>query len=155
MTTIKSLTYGGIGSIALAVLIPSMSFAETGQSAIADITDTGSRVHRVSHSLAEASAYTGGTSGYKWGNKAPRTNSANTQWADSSTRSSYKWGNSASDSKAESRSYAGASSYQWGTMGVSGQSGYRWGVRNDSDQSGYRWGVRNDSDQTGYRWGVR
>ena len=95
MTTIKSLSYGGIGSIALAMLIPSMSFAETGQSAAADTTDTGSRVHRVSHSLAEASAYTGSTSGYKWGNKTPRTNSANTQWAGSTSRSGYKWGNSA------------------------------------------------------------
>jgi len=154
MTTIKSLSYAGIGSIALAMLTPSVSFAEAGQAAAAN-ANTGNQVHRVSHSLAGASTYTGSTSGYKWGNKPPMTNTADTQWTDSTTRSGYKWGNSSSDSKPESQSYAGASSYQWGTMGVSDQSGYRWGVRNYSDQAGYRWGVRNNSDQTGYRWGVR
>jgi hypothetical protein len=151
MNTIKSLSYG---SIALAMLIPSTSFAETGQAAVAISAATDSRVHRVSHSLAEVSAYTGSASGYKWGNKAPEINSANTQWAKSSTRGSYKWGNPASDSRVELRSYANAPSYQWGTMGFSGQSGYRWGMNSFSDQSGYRWGMNSFSDQSGYRWGM-
>ena len=141
MTTIKSLSYAGIGSIALAMLTPSMSFADTGQTAAANTASTGSQVHRVSHSLAGASTYTGSTSGYKWGKSAPQSDSVSTKWADSTSRSGYKWGNSTSDSRAESRSYAGASSYQWGTMGFSGQSGYRWGMNSFSDQSGYRWGM--------------
>ena len=151
MNTIKSLTYGGI---ALAMLIPSMSFAEVGQVA-ANTTNTGNQVHRVSHTLAGASEYTSGTSGYKWGKSAPQSDSSSTKWAESTTRNGYKWGNSAGDSKPATRSYAGAPSYQWGVMGVSGQSGYRWGIRNNSEQTGYRWGIRNNSEQTGYRWGIR
>ena len=142
MNTLKLLSYAGIGSIALAVLAPTLSFAETDQVSAENSTNAHSLVHRVSHSLADAGAYTSGTSGYKWGKKTQQSNSANTQWAQSSSRGGYKWGSAAPTSTPESQSYAGEPSYQWGAMSFSDQSGNRWGMRSFSEQSGNRWGMR-------------
>ena len=142
MTNIKALSYAGISSVTLALLAPSASFAGVEQSEAVTGTNPHSLVQRISHSLAEATEYTASASGYKWGKSALRSGSASTKWADStSDHSGYKWGGSASDIKRESQSYAGASSYQWGSMNFSEQSGYRWGMNSFSEQSGYRWGM--------------
>ena len=156
MKTLKTTGYAAIGSLTLALMTPAISVAEVNQVNTNSASGSHSLVHRVSHSLADADNYTGGSdSGYKWGKQAARTESADAQWADSTTRGGYKWGNSATTEKPASQSYAGSSSYKWGTMSFSDQAGYRWGQRSFSDQAGYRWGQRNFSDQTGYRWGQR
>ena len=140
MNTIKNFGCAGISSIVLSLLAPSVSFAEA---AVNNEPSTHSLVHRVSHSLAGADAYTSSrTAGYKWGQVSEQNESSKAKWSGSnSVRSSYKWGDD-SAAKPESKSYAGASSFQWGTMNFSDQSGYRWGARNFSDQAGYRWGAR-------------
>ena len=155
MNTLKKLSYASIGTLALTLMAPSVSLAESGQTS-ANTAGSHNLVHRVSHSLADADAYTGGTgAGYKWGKKASQSESSNAQWAESSTRGGYKWGNSSTSAKSDAPSYAGTSSYQWGSMSFAEQSGYRWGMRSFSDQAGYRWGMRSFSDQAGYRWGMR
>ena len=141
MNTKKSLGIAGIGSIALAMIAPSVSFADAGQAAATNGTSSHSLVHRVTHSLADSQSYTSsGTAGYKWGKKIEQGQS-DAKWAEStSTRSGYKWGDS-SQADGEAQSYAGASAYEWGTMNFAGQAGYRWGMNSFADQSGYRWGM--------------
>ena len=151
MKTTKTLGYAGAASIAIAMMAPSLSFADAGQVAKASGASSHSLVHRVTHSLAGSESYTSTSQGgYKWGRKAEQPES-NAKWAGStSTRSGYKWGDSAASEPAEAQSFAGASSYDWGVQNFAEQSGYKWGLRNLADQTGYKWGLRNSADQTSY-----
>jgi hypothetical protein len=153
MNNSKALKYAGISSITLALLSPSLSLADASQSngAIGH-----SFVHRVSHSLADANAYTGGSnSGYKWGKKAGQTDTNARGANGASDRGSYRWGNSTPVENSDARNYAGATSYQWGTMSFPEQSGYKWGIRSYADQSGYKWGIRSYAEQSAYKSGTR
>jgi len=136
MKTIKTLGYAGAASIAIAMMAPSMSFADAGQVANANGTSSHSLVHRVTHSLAGSESYTSTSQGgYKWGRKAEQPES-NAKWAGStSARSGYKWGDSAA-SEPEAQSFAGTSSYDWGVQNFAEQSGYRWGLKDFSEQTG-------------------
>ena len=140
MHTSKALKYAGIGSITLALASLSLSLADA---SLSNGTSGHSLVHKVSHSLADANVYNGGSNaGYKWGKKLHQTDS-NVRWAnDASERRSYRWGNSGAAKSSDARSYAGASSYQRGAVGFPEQSGYKWGASNYADQAGYRWGSR-------------
>jgi hypothetical protein len=142
MNTLKAIKIAGLSSIAAVLMTPSLSIAETTQSNATAGTGGHSLVHRVSHSLADSKAYTrSGNAGYKWGKSVQPADSQESWTENSTARSGYKWGKT-SEAKAESQSYAGASSYQWGSMSFSEQSAYRWGMRSFSDQSAYRWGMR-------------
>ena len=153
MNTYKAVKSAGLMSIAVALLVPSISMAEADQ---ASASSSHNLVHRVSHSIADSKSYTrSGSAGYKWGKTAQPTESS-AKWADNTpARSGYKWGNTASTAKSEAPAYAGASDYQWGSMSFSEQSVYRWGLRSFADQSVYRWGLRSFADQSVYRWGLR
>ena len=154
MNTLKKLSYASIGTLAIALMAPSISVAETDQTTATN--GAHNLVHRVSHSLANEDAYTASTgAGYKWGKQASQDESSDAQWAEAPARGGYKWGNTPASSSSDAPAYAGSSSYEWGTMSFSDQAGYRWGMRSFSDQAGYRWGMRSFSDQTGYRWGMR
>ncbi|MEH6585281.1 MAG: hypothetical protein V7720_01925, partial [Halioglobus sp.] len=152
MNTYKAIKLAGLTTVAVTLLVPSISMAEVDQTA-----QSGQNlVHRVSHSLADAKSYTrSGNAGYKWG-KSSQANESEAQWADNTpARSGYKWGNTSSEPKADSPSYAGTSNYQWGSMSFSEQSAYKWGLRSFADQSAYKWGLRSFADQSAYKWGLR
>ncbi|MEP5567063.1 MAG: hypothetical protein ABJN62_04450 [Halioglobus sp.] len=140
MNTYKAIKSSGLISIAVALLLPSISMAEAGQT---NASQNQNLVHRVSHSIADSESYTrSGSAGYKWGKTAQPTES-NAKWADNTpARSGYKWGNTASTEKADAPAYAGTSDYQWGSMSFSEQSAYKWGLRSFADQSAYKWGLR-------------
>ena len=156
MNNLKAIKIACLGSVAAMLMTPALSIAETTQSNATVGAGGHSLVHRVSHSLADSKAYTHtGSAGYKWGKSVQRPQT-DTEWSDNHrSQGGYKWGNSATSDKPSSDSYAGASSYQWGSMSFSDQSAYRWGIRSFSDQSAYRWGIRSFSDQSAYRWGIR
>ena len=153
MNRIKALSYAGVSSLTLALISPAISHADTQQAAGAA---SHSLVHRVSHSLADATAYTSSpNAGYKWGKERQPSNSE-AQWAeDSQARGGYKWGKSEGRMESDTPTYAGTASYEWATMSFPEQAGYRWGLRSYADQAGYRWGLRSYADQAGYRWGLR
>ena len=153
MNMIKALSYAGVSSLTLALISPAISHADIEQAAGAG---SHSLVHRVSHSLADATSYTGSpNAGYKWG-KERQPSGSEAQWAqDSQTRGGYKWGQPKGHMDSDVPAYAGTASYEWATMSFPEQAGYRWGARNYADQAGYRWGARNYADQAGYRWGAR
>ena len=138
MKIITSLCSGGAVSIAIALLTPSISFADTNQTNASSGTSSHSLVHRVSHSLADSESYTtSGQSGYKWGHKAERTDSR-ASWAESTpTRTGYKWRDTTATGH-ESQAFAGTASYDWGVRSYAEQAGYRWGVRNFANQAGYQ-----------------
>jgi hypothetical protein len=152
-TIIKALSYAGVSSLTLALLSPAISHAETGQAAA---TGSHSLVHRVSHSLADATSYTGSpNAGYKWG-KERQPSSAEVQWAEESqARGGYKWGQSEGQMDADAPTYAGTASYEWATMSFPEQAAYKWGLRSYADQTAYKWGLRSYADQTAYKWGLR
>ena len=155
MGTIKAIKVAGLSSVAAILMTPALSLAEVTQGDVTIGTGGHSLVHRVSHSLAGDKTYTRGTTaGYKWDQKSQRTESS-AEWSENSApRSGYKWGDSATTKPTE-QSYAGTSSYQWGSMSYADQSAFRWGVRSYADQSAFRWGVRSYADQSAFRWGVR
>ena len=154
MKTLNSIAC--VGGIAVAAMLSSsLTAAGTVEQATAQDRNSGSKVHQVSHALASTSSYQGSSNaGYKWGRDHVQSES-NGQWSDSNpAHSSYKWGEQNS-SITDTRSYAGASSFEQNTKSSSTQTGYRWGIRSNADQTGYRWGIRSNADQTGYRWGIR
>ena len=152
MKTIKTLGYASISGMALALLTPSLSFAEMSEPGASG--QSSSLVHRVSHSLAGSETYTSsGPSGYKWGRKAEEAERKSTWAADSTPRSGYKWGEP-SVTKPEAQTFASTSSYEWGVRNFAEQAGYRWGLNSFAEQTGYRWGLNNFAEQTGYRWGL-
>jgi hypothetical protein len=155
MGTIKKIKIAGLSSVAALLMTPALSMAETTQGDVTIGTGGHSLVHRVSHSLAGSKNYTrGNTAGYKWDQNAQRPESS-AEWSENSApRSGYKWGERATTKPTE-QSYAGTSSYQWGSMSYADQSAFRWGVRSYADQSAFRWGVRSYADQSAFRWGVR
>ena len=152
---IKTIGYVGAASVALALLAPSLSVADTVQA-----TDhSGNLVHRVSHALAADARYTAPVSysGNKWAEKAV-SNDSKVIWADSDEpNSGYKWGKS-NDSVNLNQTVdntAEQAGNRWGRRDVSEQAGNRWGRRDVSEQAGNRWGRRDVSEQAGNRWGRR
>ena len=156
MNSLKTIKIASISALTAALLAPAISMAEVSETNAEAGNGGHSLVHRVSHSIADSKAYTrSAASGYKWGKGAEQTESSS-GWAESTpARSGYKWGNSTTSAKPDAQSYAGASSYQWGSMSFSEQAAYKWGVRSFADQSAYKWGVRSFADQSAYKWGVR
>ncbi|MDE0930047.1 MAG: hypothetical protein OSA77_05120, partial [Halioglobus sp.] len=123
--SIKTMGYVGLASMALALLAPSLSAADTAQA-----TDSsGNLVHRVSHALAADARYTAPvSSGNKWSEKA-LANDSNVIWAESDkAQSGYKWGQLNSPVNLDQA------------------------VDNVSEQAGNRWRRRDVSEQTGNRW---
>jgi hypothetical protein len=149
---IKTIGYVGAASVALALLAPSLSVADTVQA-----TDhSGNLVHRVSHALAADARYTApvSSSGNKWAEK-PVSNDSKVIWADSDEpQSGYKWGQSNGsvnlDQAVENVSEQAGN--RWRRRDVSEQAGNRWRRRDVTEQTGNRWRRRDVSEQTGNRW---
>ena len=121
MKILKVVGYAGVASFALAIAANSLILAETPQLESVSAEKSNNMVHRVSHTLAAAQQYTGGTaSGYKWGQE------------NQSKTSEVTWDGSKDT----------ASGYKWGKSNVSEQAGSKWGRRDFAEQSGSKWGRR-------------
>ena len=127
--SIKTIGYVGFASMALALLAPSVSAADTAL----ETNNSGSLVHRVSHALAADVSYTAPvtSSGNKWATK-PLSNESKVIWAESDkVQTGDKWGTS-----------SGSLHHNQTMNNVSEQAGNRWGRRNVAEQAGNRWGRR-------------
>ena len=148
---IKTIGCVGVASVALALLAPSLSAAETARSSAEAAVNSGNVVHRVSHALAADTTYTapGSLSGNKWAVKSVVEDSE-VIWAESNKPSTgFKWSEASESVNVEQ---AGS---RWGRRNVAEQAGSRWGRRDFSEQAGSRWGRRNVAEQAGSRWGRR
>jgi len=143
-----------ISGLALALLSPMSSFAESTDGAVA-AQNSQNLAHRVSHSLATSRDYTHSpNAGYKWG-KQTRSVDTSATWAENSpSQAGYKWSSNVEAEKAATQTYASNAGYQWGSMSFSDEAAYRWGLHSFSEQSAYRWGLRSFDEQAAYRWGL-
>jgi hypothetical protein len=141
MNTIQQIAYTGALSISLAIMTPSMGFAESEHTSVKG-SNSGNSIHRISHSIASEQHYTGGSNaGSKWGKKI-ESDSPQINWAESgATRAGNKWANS-STRNTESQPFAGTSAYQFQSMSFSEQTANKWGRRNFSEQTANKWGRR-------------
>ena len=149
---LKTIGYVGLASMALALLAPSVSAADTAQAT----DNSGNLVHRVSHALAADARYTApvSSSGNKWSEKA-LSNDSKVIWAESDkAQSGYKWGKSNSSVNLDQAvdNVSEQAGNRWRRRDVSEQAGNRWRRRDVSEQTGNRWRRRDVSEQTGNRW---
>ena len=154
MKTIRSMGYAGIASLTLAFLSPSVSMADNAYERSSG--SNGITVHRVSHNLAAGQQYTATESGYKWGRKAPATDSGAT-WTDSpATQSGFKWGSKNLGETANGVTgrdlTATESKSRWRRSDVAEQTKSRWRRSDVADQAKSRWRRSDVADQTRSRW---
>jgi hypothetical protein len=157
MKILKVVGYAGVASFALAIAANSLILAETPQLESASAEKSNNMVHRVSHTLATAQQYTGGTaSGYKWGQENQSKTSEVTWDGSKATASGYKWGTSrtaASTTELAPSSYAEQTRNPWGRKDFSEQARNPWGRKDFSEQARNPWGRKDFSEQTRNPWG--
>ena len=154
MKTMKKVGYAGIAGLALALLNPSLSMAESSFERSGSLE--GSTVHRVSHSLAGGESYTVTSmpSGNRWGKEAVTTIHDSSWATESSRQGGNRWGSNtdAKQGRTERSELATQTGNRWRRSDIAEQAGNRWRRSDSAEQAGNRWRRSDIAEQAGNRW---
>jgi hypothetical protein len=153
MKTLKKMGYAGAATLAMTLLTPATTMADSAQNQTAQ--NSSNVVHRVSHTLANTQEYSAtARAGAKWGKEAPEA-AKKAAWAGSTSqevRSGYKWEQDSSPEQSRNRwrrDHVEQSRNRWRRDHVE-QSRNRW-RRDHVEQSRNRW-RRDHVEQSRNRW---
>ncbi len=152
MKTMKKVGYASIAGLALALLTPSLSMADSAFDRSG--SSEGSTVHRISHDLAMNESYTlTSASGNRWGKEAVPT-LRDSSWAtEARAQGGNRWSHTPSEtSQASSSDFAKKSGNRWRRSDNAEQAGNRWRRSDIAEQAGNRWRRSDIAEQAGNRW---